>query len=274
MIEELGWKIIYDILNWDTQKAFVLLYFLLSIYKILLNKNRKIDHLHHQNFNSILRNSKEKLRLEYSNIRKGWRAKSRKISKRESFDKSYRDKSWIRSTSRHSSRVRDPNNSTMAPRTSPFALQIQPGTRPRRSLGNMREQPRCHRFLAFKRSRGRDGVSSHRGIRAQLRGGKEKGKWKQTRHCWRWKDEVIQGCEFLRIDSMPLFIDPVTEPELRVSSKHASPRKIARSHDRVDFRCERIIVDRWSLRFENGKRRWRSSNFFGNARDLDLRREI
>lgn len=83
----------------------------------------------------------------------------------------------IRSTSRHSSRVRDPNNSTMAPRTSPFALQIQPGTRPRRSLGNMREQPRCHRFcLAFKRSRGRDGVSSHRGIRAQLRGGKEKGK--------------------------------------------------------------------------------------------------
>lgn len=94
MIEELGWKIIYDILNWDTQKAFVLLYFLLSIYKILLNKNRKIDHLHHQNFNSILRNSKEKLRLKKRVFRKGWRAKSRKISKRESFDKSYRDKSW------------------------------------------------------------------------------------------------------------------------------------------------------------------------------------
>lgn len=126
------------------------------------------------------------------------------------------EKRIIRSTSRHSSRVRDPNNSTMAPRTSPFALQIQPGTRPWCSLGNMREQPRCHRFLAFKRSRGRDGVSSHRGIRAQLRGGKEKGKWKQTRHCWRWKDEIIQGCEFLRIDSMPLFIDPVTESELRV----------------------------------------------------------
>lgn len=55
MIEELGWKIIYDILNWDTQKAFVLLYFFYLYIKFFsINKNRKIDHLHHQNlqFNS------------------------------------------------------------------------------------------------------------------------------------------------------------------------------------------------------------------------------
>lgn len=62
-------------------------------------------------------------------LQKPWR----KLKEGESRSIGNRDKSWksgppcriIRSTSRHSSRVRDPNNSTMAPRTSPFALQIQ-----------------------------------------------------------------------------------------------------------------------------------------------------
>lgn len=47
-------------------------------------------------------------------------------------------------------------------------------------LGNMRQHPRCHRFLAFKRSRGRDGVlSAAWNPHAITRSGKKKRKWKR-----------------------------------------------------------------------------------------------
>lgn len=44
MIEELGWKIIYDILNWDIQKALVLLYFFYLYIKFfsINKKNRRL----------------------------------------------------------------------------------------------------------------------------------------------------------------------------------------------------------------------------------------
>lgn len=42
MIEELGWKIIYDILNWDTQKAFVLLYFFYLYIKFFSIKTGRL----------------------------------------------------------------------------------------------------------------------------------------------------------------------------------------------------------------------------------------
>lgn len=126
------------------------------------------------------------------------------------------EKRIIRSTNRHSSRVRDPNNSTMAPRTLPFALQIQWNPSRWCSLENMREQPRCHRFLAFKRSRGRDGVSTSWNPRAiRRRGGKEKRKWKQTLLERRWNCVTLYGDVNSKIDSrevMPLCIDPVTKP--------------------------------------------------------------